>query len=453
MGSFVSSASRILRLTVGAILWGISGSLLIATFVAGIRWNQVRASERDARLLLAAWRFEEAISELEAIEPWSRCFPGFYTENLLLRIQSLVRQGQWRKAWPLAEAIRHHPEKPLRFPSPSDFTTAPLPALHHLGLALIGRLSQHFHPPRTLNAWAGYAAILQELKDQQNDDDLNAFQEAVTRQFPRSPIAIQTSAAPRRADLQPRRPPAPRTLSPSSPQPPAPEQVRIRPSPPPEEETLSTASEAQPAFGWGIVTNREAFAYHPRTSAPVRPLQAGDVVVMERFFTLRNREAAEGVLILTNGTVPELAFLLQDLELRPGSYQETDPREVMWRSRLVRLLAEEGALRAQLEREQRSRKPEEIAYENAVRRYQELQNRARALQAQLDQPGANRSSILERLRAMRYEEAALAREVQTHKQKLENTGESTAKRIEQELLQLTQDIQEARQTLTRLTSS
>jgi hypothetical protein len=452
-----SAVTRLLLLLFRTFLGILSVSLLVTLLVAGIRWNQVRLAEQNARLLVEAWRFDEACDELRAVEAWSRCFPGFFTENALLQIQGRTRQGRWREAWPLAEAVRKHLEQPLPFPLLSDYRNAPLLAIQRLGLALIGRLSRGVNPPRTFNAWAGYEAILEELVAQQNDAEISAFQEAVTRAFPRSPIAIKAAAAPRPSDRKLRRPVSATSLL--RPQPPA---ERVRQRPPPTHAVEDAPPQVQPdpveeneamAASWGIVTNREAFAYHPRTSAPVRPLHAGDVVALERLFTLRNQRAAEGTLILTNGTIPELAFLLDDLEIRPGSYTDANPHEVMWRSRLARLLAEEAALRTRLARESSTPKPELTAYEEAVRRLETLQKNARAIQAQLDQPGANRSNILEQLRAMKYKEAALAREVQSRKEALEKSGGSIVKRLEAELQQLAREIQEARQALNTLTSS
>lgn|GEM_PF-5824990 len=460
MGSAVppSAVTRLLGLLFRSFLGLLSASLLVTLLVAGIRWNQVRLAEQNARLLVEAWRFDEACDELRAVEAWSRCFPGFFTENALLQIQGRTRQGRWQEVWPLAEAVRQHLEQPLPFPLLSDYRNAPMLAVQRLGLALIGRLSRGVNPPRTFNAWAGYEAILEELVAQQNDAEITAFQEAVTRAFPRSPIAIKAAAAPRPSDRKSRRPVSATSLL--RPSPPA-ERVRQRP-PTPVEEKEDAAPQDRPelveeneatAASWAIVTNREAFAYHPRTSAPVRPLRAGDVVALERLFTLRNQRAAEGTLILTNGTVPELAFLLDDLEIRPGSYTHANPHEVMWRSRLARLLAEEAALQARLAKEATTPQPELAAYEEAVRRLETLQKNARALQAQLDQPGANRSNILERLRAMKYEEAALAREVQSRKEALEKSGGSIVKRLQMELQQIAREIQEARQALNTLTSS
>ncbi len=400
-----------------------AGSLIAGLVAAGMRAGAVRSGLAQAEHYFNQGRLAEADGLLEALLPWARCFPGRYRECAALRVRCLARLGR-AEAASVAETMRSDCDSPVPRPDWSQLPRDPVAWLHQLSLSLVSGLMGGLYPPTLDNAWAGYDALIDELTDVEDRTALNALANQLLARFPHSLIALK--AAKSRAELNPSPSPDPTGPAPAAPAlPPTPSAVTADAPPVIERPIPSSPDPEPPPFpaSWGIVTNSRAVAFNALTGQPVRELKPGDVLAIEGTGRIREEPALTGTLILNNRNIPDLLFRADVLEIRNGSFQSVSPQEVALRSRLAEIAFQENGFRLRLNREKEAYTPEEKAFREVQTRFDAFQAEVKNLTAQLDQKtGADRMRILERLRAMKYQEQTLLRALKERKQAVEKTG-------------------------------
>jgi hypothetical protein len=251
--------------------------------------------------------------------------------------------------------------------------------------------------------WAGYRALLEELEAGGQQDQFMAVARGILKEYPENPLISYikgragTVARISLDELTGQRTPPP-----------------VRPQRPPPPVAPPPAPEAPPAPShWGVVQPPLAAVYYQKGAVCMR-LPAGTLVEVTAF-----QESRAGIMAVCSFsnesfTVGDLLVRTDDLDLQPGNLASVDDRQKELRIRHARLAVQiariEGEATA-VSTPAPSTAPNP-AYAAALAKYEQFRKESERLSAEMEHAtGSRRMELMDKLRAMKYEQMRLRREL------------------------------------------
>ncbi len=189
----------------------------------------------------------------------------------------------------------------------------------------------------------------------------------------------------------------------------------------------SRASSAPPSHSsapspgkWAVVQTAETPTYN-REGKFLRMLPAGTLVDVVAIRQTREGEMAVCVVYHHGVSVPDVVMRTRDLDIRPGSVCEANPREKNLRVLRAQTLGQIEARKKELVKAAIQKNPYYAEYQRAYEEYRAFCRRAEALTRRRDEAtGPDRMAYADQLRAMKGEDSRLKQAFLTAKQRYDD---------------------------------
>jgi hypothetical protein len=379
-------------------LLGVAGVLVGTEFW---RAHYVRATLARSECVLEAGHPGAALAHLNRVKPWSASYEALERRRLCLVVRCHVLRMEMAEAQ-AAAAIVLDANPDLRL------ALGQIAPMDYMLTSLVDFVWLRRDPGVTLGPWAGYRALIRELRLQGRDDAVEAALERGAARFPDGhwPDDVLAFVCDRPAPMP--SPAVRRVFFTPAPAPAATSSVAATP-PSSETPTGEPAPAAAESGRWAVVRALEGHAYDVSGKFQ-HPLPTGSLLDVQEV-----RDTASGRLAVCRGAGADpagapIVVPWGELDMHVGRLADADPTERELRSR-------RAVVAARIERSRQAHpadaalseaNPHATAYRKARGDLDALRRRAESAQARWEtSTGGERMKYADELRSMKPEQVRL----------------------------------------------